>query len=164
MKTNIYRVFGMVVLLTPLFLPCGMRDASAGVSVNINIGPPPIVLPAPPEMVMVPGSPVFFVPSLDFDVFFYGGYWWSPRGDRWYRSRAYNGPWQTINRRYIPRPVIRVPGDYRAIYEREPRIPYGQWKKERRQRENMERREWKEGHDGWPGPGRGPGRGHGRDN
>ena len=63
------------------------------------------------------------MPGLEFDVFFYNGYWWSPRGNRWYRARAYNGPWKTISR-------YRVPKDYRARYEKQQRIPYGQWKKQ----------------------------------
>jgi hypothetical protein len=156
MKTNSYKVFGLVALLWMLIMPCGIRETLAGVSVNINIGPPPIMLPAPPEVVMVPGSPVYFVPHLDLDVFFYGGYWWSPRGDRWYRSRAYNGPWRTISRRYVPAPVFRVPRDYRRIYESEPHIPYGQWK----HREKMERRQWDEERGGGDERGHGHGRGN----
>ena len=83
-------------------------------------------------------------------------YWWSPRGDRWYRSRAYNGPWGVIERDRVPRAVIYVPRDYRARYERERHVPYGQWKKEhgRWDRENRKahrkwekerEKEWKRG-------------------
>ena len=70
------------------------------------------------------------MPGLEFDVFFYNGYWWSPRGNRWYRARAYNGPWGIIERRYVPALVYRVPKDYRARYEKQQHIPYGQWKKQ----------------------------------
>jgi hypothetical protein len=107
------------------------QPARAGVSVNINLGPPPIVVAAPPEVVMIPGSQVHFVPDPQIDVFFYGGYWWSPRGDRWYRARAYNGPWGVIERNRVPRAVFYVPRDYRSRYGRERHVPYGQWKKER---------------------------------
>ena len=71
------------------------------------------------------------VPDPNIDVFFYGGYWWSPRGERWYRARAYNGPWGVIERHRVPPAVIYVPRDYRARYERERHVPYGQWKKDR---------------------------------
>jgi hypothetical protein len=94
------------------------------VSININLGPPPIVVAEPPEAVMIPGLQVYFVPQLEFDVFFYNGYWWSPRGSRWYRARAYNGPWKVVTKRYVPAPVYRVPNDYRNVYEKEQHIPY----------------------------------------
>lgn len=140
------RVQGIMgaALLGALLVSAAPERALAEVSVNINIGPPPIVVPEPPEVVLVPRTGIYFVPGLTFDVFFYNGYWWSPRGDRWYRARAYNGPWTIIDRRYVPRPVVRVPGDYRSRFERERHIPYGQWKKERGHRGKEERRDWKE--------------------
>ena len=119
------------VLLTGFLLACilsSSASARVNVDVNLNIGPPPIVAPAPPEVILMPNFGVYFVPGLQFDVFFHDGFWWSPRGDRWYRSQAYNGPWQVIERRYVPRPVIRVPGDYRGRYGRERHIPYGEWR------------------------------------
>ena len=105
-------------------------SARAEVNLNINLGPPPIVVAAPPEVVMIPGSQVHYVPDHDIDVFFYGGYWWSPRGDRWYRARAYNGPWGVMGRNQVPKAVRYVPADYRVRYERERPVPYGQWKKD----------------------------------
>jgi len=130
------------------------EPARAGVSVNINLGPPPIVVAEPPALVMIPQSQVYFVPDPHIDVFFFGGYWWSPRGERWYRSRAYNGPWGVIERGRVPRAVVYMPRDYRARYERERHIPYGQWKKDRsrwdrenrksqKQWEKEREREWK---------------------
>ena len=102
---------------------------------------------------MIPGSQVYFVPQPDIDIFFYNGYWWSPRGDRWYRARAYNGPWGIVGRRFVPAPVFGIPRNYRGIYEREHHIPYGQWKKEFRHGEREERRDWKK--EGSPGKGAG---------
>ena len=103
--------------------------AGVGVGISINLGPPPIVAPAPPDLVLVPGSNVYFVPGGQFDVFFFNGYWWCPRGDRWFRARAYNGPWRFIDRRFVPGPVFHVPHDYRHIYARERHIPYGEWRR-----------------------------------
>lgn len=145
---KVYKKSGFSLLLGMLLLSSvGAAEARVNVGVNINIGPPPIVAPAPPEVVMVPSSQVYFVPGIEFDVFFYNGYWWSPRGDHWYRSRAYDGPWRTIERRYVPRPVIGVPHDYRNVYVRERRIPYGQWKKDREHHgkdKHHDRREYRE--------------------
>lgn len=144
MRKGMFGVTGLAVLLGAIFALGGTREASAEMQVNINIGPPPIVVAEPPEVVLVPRSQVYFVPHPEIDVFFYNGYWWSPRGDRWYRARAYNGPWGVVARRYVPGPVVRVPRDYRVVYGRERHIPYGQWKKEHKHREKAHRKEEKE--------------------
>ena len=133
--------------------------AEVSVGININLGPPPIVVSAPPAVVMIPQTQVYFVPDPHIDVFFYGGYWWSPRGEQWYRAKAYNGPWGVIEQRKVPRAVIYVPQDYRGRYEREQHVPYGQWKKEHsswdrqnrkshKQWEKEREKEWKEGQKG----------------
>lgn len=146
--TRIFLLRYLVVAL--LLLGISGRDAAAGVSLSVNIGPP-VMVGAPSAMVMVPGTRVYFAPGLDVDIFFYGGYWWSPRGDRWYRSTDYGGPWRMAARGSVPRSVYRVPRDYREVYAQERHIPYGQWKKERGGHGGSEKRE----HGG-----RGHGRGH----
>jgi hypothetical protein len=123
------RLFLIVILAALPFLAAGAATARAEVNVNINLGPPPIVVAEPPAVVMVPQSRVYFVPDPHVDVFFFEGYWWSPRGPSWYRARAYNGPWSVVERSRVPRAVVYVPLDYRARYDRERHIPYGQWKK-----------------------------------
>jgi hypothetical protein len=123
----------------------GDARAEVGVSVNINLGPPPIVVSEPPEVVMVPQSRVYFVPDPHVDVFFYAGYWWSPRGTRWYRASAYNGPWVHIAPSAVPRTVIYMPRDYRTRYARERRIEYAHWSRERAR---WEKENWK-AHKRW---------------
>ena len=144
--------------------------AEVSVGVSVNLGPPPITVAAPPAVVLVPQTQVYFVPGVQFDVFFHNGYWWSPRGERWYRARAYNGPWNVVERRFVPGPVIHVPRDYRSVYVRERHIPYGQWKKDRarierrgryERREEFRERGEHEGHEHRGGEGRGE-HGHGR--
>lgn len=157
MRKAVYGITGTMLVLGTL-LVCGTpNEASAGVDVgvSVNIGPPPIVVAEPPAVVLVPRTQVYFVPGLEFDVFFYNGWWWSPRGDRWYRARAYNGPWRIIDRRYVPRPVFGVPHDYRRIYARERHIPYREWRGRPR---GGEHREMREEHRE-----RGEGREHGRE-
>jgi len=155
--TDSAKVFRCLLAGAAIAAAIGFSEpARAEVGVSINIGPPQIVVSAPPAVVMIPGSQVHFVPDPQIDVFFYGGYWWSPRGDRWYRARAYNGPWGVIERGRVPRSVIYVPRDYRARYERERHVPYGQWKKDRnrwdrdnrkahKQWEKEREKEWKRG-------------------
>lgn len=145
MRKNISRVLRLFVLIVALFAFGGTKGVLAEVRVNINIGPPLIMVAEPPVVVMIPGLEVYFVPQLEFDVFFYNGYWWSPRGNGWYRSRVYNGPWVVIDRRYVPAPVYRVPKDYRNRYDREQHIPYGEWKRQDR-KEHREGKENKKEH------------------
>ena len=138
MTTVIRRSNWYSILIVAALLVGSAHLAVAEVRVNINLGPPPVVA-APPEMVLIPGSQLYFAPGLGFDVFFYDGYWWSPRGERWYRSSSYNGPWRVVGHRYVPRAVYGYPRDYRHIYRRERHVPYGQWKKEHEFREHRER-------------------------
>jgi len=157
MSKIIYRVLGMTVLLGTLFALGGAKEVLSEVQVNINIGPPPIVAAEPPEVVFIPRAEVYFVPHPEIDVFFYNGFWWSPRGDRWYRAKAYNGPWGVVNKRSVPAPVYGVPRNYRNLYEKEPHIPYGQWKKQGMHQGKEERKEKKKEKK------HGRGQGHGED-
>ncbi|MDD5456809.1 MAG: hypothetical protein PHV30_07235 [Candidatus Margulisbacteria bacterium] len=129
MKIN-SRGFLEFVFMFVIFFIGVSSTARAEVDVNINFGPPPIRVATPLEVVYMPQAGVYFVPELSFDVFFYNGYWWSPRGDRWYRASKYNGPWVQVRRYYVPERIVRVPRNYREIYRGERRIDYGQWKKQ----------------------------------
>jgi hypothetical protein len=123
MKTSIKVLFALTLLLT-VWLSFPTSASAVKVEVNIGIGLP--VYQAPPELVVVPNSYVYVVP--DQDVFFYQGYWFRPYEGRWYRARAYNGPWSFIVRDRVPVSVINLPPDYRQRVYHE-RIPYGQVKK-----------------------------------
>jgi len=120
---------GILAVLVTLFLSCPPDNVLAEVNLNINIGSPPVVVAEPAEVVLIPGSGVYFVVDTGPDLFFHAGFWWSPRGDRWYRSRVYNGPWVVVEHRIVPLQVIRVPRDYRGRYKKAKHVPYGQWKK-----------------------------------
>ena len=100
--------------------------AQAEVNVSINFGPPPIVVSAPPEVVMMPGMGIYFVPGISYDVFFYNGYWWAQRGDGWYRSASYNRGWAKSSN--IPSNLRRIPKNYRSVYHNQRPIKYEQWK------------------------------------
>jgi hypothetical protein len=88
MKKLIFKLF---LLTLVVFAPV---SAMAGVSVHVNIPlPPPIVFPAPPELVVIPETDVYAVPDVGDDIFFYGGWWWRPWEGRWYRSHYYDRGW-----------------------------------------------------------------------
>ena len=120
----------IVLAVLAVLILSGLPDsASAEFNVNINIGTPPVVVVEPAAVVLIPRIGVYFVPDGDADLFFYAGFWWSPRGDRWYRSQVCNGPWVVVEQRIVPMNVIRVPRNYRVQYVKAKHVPYGQWKK-----------------------------------
>lgn len=134
MKT---RIFTALAVLALTGFVATAAPVHAGTNVNVNLGlpgpvvvaPQPVYVEQPPEMVVIPQSSVYFAPGVRVDLFFYDNRWWNRRGDRWYRGNGYNGPWVAVGTRYVPRPVYRVPANYRTVYAHEKRVPYGQWKK-----------------------------------
>jgi len=135
---------------------------------RVYISPPAFVFDVEPELVVVPGTYVYRVPDIEADILFYQGYWYRPYEGRWYRSRAYNGPWGHIGR--APGALLRLPSGYRDWrYEDRHRMHYGDlhrnwrswernkhWDRDDRWREHRGDRGHDRGHD------RGRDRGHDR--
>jgi len=134
----------------------GATPGFAGMDVSVNIGVPAVVVAGPPEMVLVPNSQIYYAPSVEAELFFYRGNWYTRSGHRWYRGRSYKGPWAVAAPRTVPGAFGRLPGNYRTVYVRGERVPYGHlknhWKhheKERRvgRRGGHSSREPRHGHD-----------------
>jgi hypothetical protein len=154
------RITGAAAGLAVLLLAALAAPASAGVNINVGIGipvPPVFAISAGPAVVVVPGTPVYYAPGLDVDVFFYGGYWWTPHQGHWFRSPSYNGPWGYMQA--PPRAMVHMPPNYRTMVGREKPIPYGQFKKHWRE---WDRRGGPPGHANVSQTG-GHDSGHGRD-
>ena len=105
-------------------LLCATVPAAAQVSIgigfpNVSIG---INLPVYPELVRVPGYPVYYAPRLSSNYFFYDGLYWVYQGDNWYASSWYNGPWGLVGREAVPLYILRVPVRY---YRQPPPYFYG---------------------------------------
>jgi hypothetical protein len=50
----------------------GPTPGNAQVSVDVHIGPPPpYVVPGPPQVIAIPGTYVYLVPSIAVDILFY---------------------------------------------------------------------------------------------
>ncbi len=107
------KLFLKILFLTlVIFAPV---SAIAGVSVNIDIPlPPPIIFPAPPQVVVLPETNVYAVPDVREEIFFYDGLWWRPWEGRWYRSRYYDRGWVYI--RSAPSFYASVPRGWRNDY------------------------------------------------
>jgi hypothetical protein len=115
--------YGLVVLW---LLLCSATSVAAQVSIgiglpNVSIG---INLPLFPELVPVPGYPVYYAPQVDSNYFFYDGMYWVYQNDNWYASSWYNGPWGYVEPYAVPVFVLRIP----VRYYRQPPMYFRGWR------------------------------------
>lgn len=78
---------------------------SSGISIGIDV-------PVYPQLVRVPGYPVYYDPRARSNYFFHDGLYWVYQEDDWYASSWYNGPWQRVERYDVPVYLLRVPVRY----------------------------------------------------
>jgi hypothetical protein len=94
-------------------------SAMAQVGIGIGVGLPGvrvgINLPLFPELVRVPGYPVYYAPRLNSNFFFYDGMYWVYQSDNWYASSWYNGPWGPVAPEVVPLFVLRMPVRYYRV-------------------------------------------------
>jgi hypothetical protein len=101
--------------LIVLFMMLGsVSSAIAQVSIGIGLpgGSIGINLSLYPELVRVPGYPVYYAPRLNSNFFFYDGLYWVYQNDNWYASSWYNGPWGLVAPEAVPLFVLRIPVRY----------------------------------------------------
>lgn len=138
MKRAMYKLLGMIAILGSVLMSGEIKMAVAEVNVGLSVN---LGFPMPQEVVLAP-SGVYFVNNPGINVFFYGGYWWAPQGNLWYRSRDYNRGWVVVEPQFVPASVIHVYGvpNYQVVYKEKGRhMPYGQWKKQGYQMKAVER-------------------------
>jgi hypothetical protein len=93
----------------------GASTAGPDVKIDIGIGVPPIVLTTPPQLVVVPGTSVYYAPDVAANLFVYKGRYYTVANSVWSRAPAYNGPWAVIQIGQVPPPLLAVPVDYYKI-------------------------------------------------
>jgi hypothetical protein len=115
---------GVIVLS---MLSCSVTFAAAQVNIGIGIGLPNlsigINLPMYPELVPVPGYPVYYAPQVDANYFFYDSMYWVYQNDNWYTSSWYNGPWGIVEPTVVPLFILRIP----VSYYRQPPLYFRGW-------------------------------------
>ncbi len=136
-------LLGAALLVLAALVPL---PSMAAVDIRVSIPLPPlIVFPAPPHVVVIPETYVYFVPDVEEEIFFYDGWWWRPWQGRWYRSRHYGSGWVYYKRvpSFYPRIHSRWRNDYRnrswkghpwnfqPIPHQQLQRNWGSWKKER---------------------------------
>ncbi len=106
-------IFGAVLLLLVAHAP---MPSMAEVDIRISIPLPPLlVLPVPPAVVVIPDTDnVYAAAEIDFDLFFWGGWWWRPWEGRWYRSQDYDREWTYYGE--TPAFYIDVDPGWRGFY------------------------------------------------
>jgi hypothetical protein len=127
-------------------------QSEARVDVNIGISIPAYRFAAPPALVVIPGTYAYFAPDVDIDIVFYQGFWYRPHEGRWYRARAYNGPWGYIAPARVPSVLIELPPDYRRLYSGHRHIAYREfnrnWRSWERNKYWEKDERWREGRRG----------------
>jgi hypothetical protein len=110
-----------------------------GVSIGVN-------LPIFPELVRMPGYPVYYAPRVDSNFFFFDGMYWVYQSDNWYASSWYNGPWGFVAPESVPLFVLRIP----VRYYRAPPAYFRGWRADAPPRWGEHwGNEWEQRHSGW---------------
>jgi hypothetical protein len=99
--------------------------ADASVAVKVSVAPPPIVL-APPTLVLVPGTSVHHVPSASFNLFVYGGRYYSFHNGAWFVATGPSARWTAT-------PIASLPAPIRAVPAKHYKIPPGHARKQEAQ-------------------------------
>lgn len=96
---------------------CVVRTAAPPVVVAqppVVVAQPPVVvyppvIPAPPAVVLVPGTRVYTVPGASFNVFVYGGRYYSYHHGTWFHAPRHGAAWSVAALHAVPAPVRAVP-------------------------------------------------------
>jgi hypothetical protein len=102
------------ILLTALLMAAlisGWSDPSSeahGPSISIDIG-------EPPELVLVPGTSVYYAPSVPLTYFLYGQQYYLFTQGTWFAATTYDGPWIIVSKQDVPKPILAVPVAYYKV-------------------------------------------------
>ena len=91
--------------------------AAQDVKINIGLSGPPLppLVTTPPQLVVVPGTSVYYAPEAAANLFFYKGRYYTLVNNVWSTAPAYNGPWVVIQVGKVPPPILAVPMEFYNI-------------------------------------------------
>lgn len=75
---------------------------AADVRINVNFGPPPVVIHAPPRLVYLAEPAVYVAVGIPYDLYFVGGRYYNHRGGQWFYAPGYSGPWVPARGSLLP--------------------------------------------------------------
>ncbi|MHB1091420.1 hypothetical protein [Thiobacillus sp.] len=123
----------------PPYQPSSHVSGYPGVSIGISYS-------TYPDLVRIPGYPVYYAPGVNSNYFFYDGLYWVFQGDNWYASGWYNGPWDRVGYYDVPVYVLRVP----VRYYRQPPPYFRGWRADAPPRWGDHwGRDWEQRRSGW---------------
>ncbi len=126
-----------------LFVLGMLLSSASSAAVQVSIG---INLPIYPNLVVVPGYPVYYAPQLNANYFFYDGMYWVYQNDYWYSSSWYNGPWWIVEPAFVPVFILRIP----VRYYRQPPAFFIGWRSDSSPRwDEHWGRDWSHQRNGW---------------
>jgi hypothetical protein len=119
----------LAAFLAPLLIQgAPNRAQAADVGVSVRLGDryrgDQLRFRERPQMVVVPGTRVYYVDEPNMNVYRYGRFYYANENGRWYRARSYRGPWLFVRGRAVPRAIFAVPADYRKGWHGD----YGYWR------------------------------------
>ena len=136
--------YAIIVLGMLLYPAASSAQVSIGIGLpHVSIG---INLPVFPQLVVVPGYPVYYAPRLEANYFFYDGMYWVYQDDNWYASSWYNGPWWLVGPEVVPVFILRIP----VRYYRRPPVYFHGWRSDAPPRwGNHWGNDWEQHRGGW---------------
>ncbi|MCG6965830.1 MAG: hypothetical protein LJE59_04920 [Chromatiaceae bacterium] len=114
----------LIFVLAVLLCSAAYADDQVRIGIGLpylNIG---VNLNRYPDLVAVPGYPVYYAPGVNANYFFYDGLYWVYQNDNWYASSWYNGPWSFVDPLAVPAIVLQVP----VAYYRRPPAYFRGWR------------------------------------
>ncbi len=141
MSRKSFLIAGMIFLV--IFV---MHYKALAETVIIKTEPPRVVITSEPELIVIPGTYVYYVKADDNDIFFYQGFWWRQWSNEWYRSGSYSGPWHRVHPRRVPHGITRIPPRWRETREDNVRVRWHDVRKNWREWErnkHWEKRGWR---------------------
>jgi hypothetical protein len=125
-RTLIVAAFCCALLATGLISPA---PGAAGVRLNIEVALPPIFFSAPPFVVVIPDTLVYYPPDVAVDIFFFNGYWYRPHRGHWFIASHFNGPWSLIAVGSVPGVVLKVPLTHHRVFRGHDGPRHGEFQK-----------------------------------
>jgi len=145
-----WRIWALVISLSAFLSLDAGKNATAEAQVTMEVRvPSPLLFPAPPQVVVIPGTYVYVVLDFDMSVLFYHGSWYCPQGRQWYRAGHYNGPWKRLPPGHAPQALVKLPIHFRRVPPGRYRISYrdlqANWREWERKKHWDKDKDWQAG-------------------
>jgi hypothetical protein len=86
----------------------------ADVNIKVSVSPPAAIA-APPRVVSIEGSRVFYAPASSYNLFIYDGRYYSFHNGVWFVAAGAGSRWTFVASTAVPPAVLAVPVSYYRI-------------------------------------------------